>query len=63
MVCRRADFLKRDFLLVACKVIVRREEQHTVTFLALSHRHTGAIPKGSFGFSLLVFVVATGAER
>ena len=63
MIRGRSNFVERDFLFVACKVVVGREEQHAMTLLPFPHRHTGTVPKGGFGFSLLVFVVATGTER
>ena len=58
-----ANVIEGDVLLFACKIIVGGEEQHTVAFFALAHGDAGAVPVGSSGFCLLVFVVATGTER
>ena len=56
------DFFNGDCLLFTPKWIVFSEKKHAVTFLALAHWHTGAIPEGLLYFRLLVFIVTAGAE-
>lgn len=57
------DFVKGNLLLFTGKVVVWREEQHTVTFFPLTHGNAGTVPVSSACFRFFIFVMTTGTER
>src|ERR687885_1053093 len=57
------NFFHANILPVTGKVVIRRQEQHTVAVFAFPHGDTRTVPIGGFHFGLFVLIVTAGTQR